>query len=317
MKKIFAVLLSFILVISLCACSQNIESDIEEIKIGVLKGPTGMGCAYLMEQNENEKSKNKYTFTLAGSPDELSAQLISKELDMAALPTNVIASLYNKTNGEIKILGVNALGVLYILEKGNTLNTLEDLNGKTILCSGKGSTAEYVLSYIVSQNNIDANIEWASEHSEVATLALSGSYDIVMLPEPFVTTVTAKSSDFRIAFDLTKEWENLGLGSLSMGGIAVRKEFFEENEKEVKAFSEDFSESVSYVNNNPSEAAKLCEKYDIVAASVAEKAIPRCNIVWMDEDYQNQVLKFYNILFESNPKSVGGVIPDSNFFAQG
>lgn len=315
MKKILAIVLSLILVIGLCACSQNSEKDITEIKIGVLKGPTGIGSAYLMEQNKNNKSKNRYSFTLAGSPDELTAQLISCELDMVSLPTNVIASLYNKTDGEIKILGVNALGVLYILEKGNSLNTLEDLNGKTILCSGKGSTAEYVLSHILSHNNIDAKIEWAAEHSEAATLALSGNYDIVMFPEPFVTTVTEKSSDFRIAFDLTREWEDLDLGSLPMGGIAVRKEFYEENEKELKLFSEEYSESVSYVNNEPVNAARLCEKFDIVAASIAEKAIPRCNIVWMDEGYEDQLMGFYNILFVSNPKSVGGAIPGSDFFA--
>jgi NitT/TauT family transport system substrate-binding protein len=214
----------------------------------------------------------------------LTSQLLSGEKDIAALPTNVISTLYNKANGEIEILGVNTLGVLYILENGDTIQSVADLAGKTILASGQGSTAEYVLDYILAQNGLtvgeDVVVFWATELREAATLALAGEYVVVMLPEPFVTSVTAQSDAFRVALDLTAEWETLGNGELTMGGIAVRKEFADENPEAVAAFLEEYGESIAYTQENTADAAALIEKFEIATAAIAQSALPRCNIVW-------------------------------------
>ena len=342
MKKIIALLLALAMLLSFAACAANnepeqpessqsgseasepeseIASEPEftgaEVKIGVLKGPTGMGAAWLIDQNEQGLTLNSYDFTVAGAPDELTGRLINGDLDMAALPTNAIATLYNKTEGGIVALGVNALGVLYVLERGDSIGSVADLEGKTILTSGQGSTAEYVLNYILEKNGVSADIYWASEHSEAASLALAGEYDVVMLPEPHVTSVTTKDPEFRVALNLTEEWEELGGGVLPMGGIAVRRAFLDENPEAVAEFVKDYAASVSFTNESPAEAAALIEKYEIATAAVAEAAIPRCNMVWLHgEDYAETLENFLGIVYEANAASVGGTMPGEDFYAK-
>ncbi len=314
MKKILALFLAAVMLIGMAACSKNEKTGVT-VNIGVLKGPTGMGAAWLMDQNEQGLSANSYNFTIAGAPDVLTGQLISGDMDMAALPTNAISTLYNKTEGKITVLGVNALGVLYVLENGDRINSVADLEGKTILASGQGSTAEYVLNYILEQNGVSAEIFWASEHSEAATLALSGEYDIVMLPEPFVTTVTTKNGSFRVALDLTREWEALGGGELTMGGIAVRTEFLEAHPDAVKAFVKEYANSVAFTNAQPADAAKLIAKYEIAAEEIAKSAIPRCNIVWLHgENYKAKLENFLGIVYKANPAGIGGKMPGDDFY---
>ena len=314
MKKLLAILLSLIIIIGATACSKTKKTGVT-VNIGVLKGPTGMSAAWLMDQNDQKLSANKYNFTVAGTPDAITGQLINGDMDIAALPTNAISALYNKTEGKISVLGVNALGVLYILENGNSINSVSDLAGKTVLASGKGSTAEYVLNYILEKNGVIAEIVWAAEHSEATTLALKGDYDIVMLPEPFVTNVTAKSDAFRVALDLTEEWEALGNGELTMGGIAVRTAFLDEHPDAVKAFVEEYGKSIEFTNSNPEEAAKLIAKYEIATEEIAKNAIPRCNIVWLHgESYKDMLKNFLGVLYAANPAGIGGSMPEDNFY---
>lgn len=314
MKKFLAILLSLIIIIGATACSKTKKTGVT-VNIGVLKGPTGMSAAWLMDQNDQKLSANEYNFTVAGTPDAITGQLINGDMDIAALPTNAISALYNKTEGKISVLGVNALGVLYILENGNSINSVSDLAGKTVLASGKGSTAEYVLNYILEKNGVIAEIVWAAEHSEAATLALKGDYDIVMLPEPFVTNVTAKSDAFRVALDLTEEWEALGNGELTMGGIAVRTAFLEEHPDAVKAFVDEYGKSVAFTNSQPEDAAKLIAKYEIAAEEVAKNAIPRCNIVWLHgKDYKAVLENFLGVVYNANPAGIGGKMPGNDFY---
>lgn len=314
MKKFLAILLSLIIIIGATACSKTKKTGVT-VNIGVLKGPTGMSAAWLMDQNDQKLSANEYNFTVAGTPDAITGQLINGDMDIAALPTNAISALYNKTEGKISVLGVNALGVLYILENGNSINSVSDLAGKTVLASGKGSTAEYVLNYILEKNGVIAEIVWAAEHSEAATLALKGDYDIVMLPEPFVTNVTAKSDAFRVALDLTEEWEALGNGELTMGGIAVRTAFLEEHPDAVKAFVDEYGKSVAFTNAQPEDAAKLIAKYEIAAEEVAKSAIPRCNIVWLHgKDYKAVLENFLGVVYDANPSGIGGKMPGNDFY---
>ena len=314
MKKFLAILLSLIIIIGATACSKTKKTGVT-VKIGVLNGPTGMSAAWLMDQNDQKLSANEYNFTVAGTPDAITGQLINGDMDIAALPTNAISALYNKTEGKISVLGVNALGVLYILENGNSINSVSDLAGKTVLASGKGSTAEYVLNYILEKNGVIAEIVWAAEHSEAATLALKGDYDIVMLPEPFVTNVTAKSDAFRVALDLTEEWEALGNGELTMGGIAVRTAFLEEHPDAVKAFVDEYGKSVAFTNSQPEDAAKLIAKYEIAAEEVAKNAIPRCNIVWLHgKDYKAVLENFLGVVYDANPAGIGGKMPGDDFY---
>ena len=338
MKKFLSLILALIMILSMAACSSEpiepeepvsseaevpeepVEPEVPEfsgtkVKVGMLKGPTGMGAAWLMEQDELGLTLNNYEFTVAGAADELTGQLVQGGLDIAALPTNAISALYNKTEGKIVCLGVNTMGVLYILENGESILSISDLEGKTILASGKGSTAESVLSHLLAENNVNAEIYWASEHTEAATLAITGEYDVVMLPEPFVTNVMSKNADLRVALNLSEEWKMLTGGVMTMGGIAVRKEFLEQNPEAVAEFVKDYGMSIDFTNENPAEAGVLIEKFEIAAAAVAENAIPRCNIVLLaGEEYQTVLKNFLSVLFEANPASIGGNLPGEDFY---
>ena len=333
MKKSISLLLCLVLVVAAfasCGNATGSESTTEApttteaaakttVNIAVLKGPTGMGAAKLMDMDEAGTSKNDYNFTIATAPDQITAKLVSGELDIASLPTNAVSALYNKTKGGVTLLSINTLGVLYILEKGDTVNSVADLKGKTILASGQGSTAEYVLNYILEKNNLkvgtDVKVEYAAEHSEAASQALAGKYDIVMLPEPFVTSTQLQNSEFKVKINLTEEWEKLGGGALTMGAVAVRTAFLKENPQAVTDFMAEYAESVKFTNDSIDDAAALIEKYDIAKAAVAKKAIPNCNIVNITgEQMKTDASAFLKIIFDFDASAVGGVLPADDFY---
>lgn len=332
MKKYISIILVALICIGLFAsCSEKAQSDETDvsftesvaqktnINIAVLKGPTGMGAAKLMEMNENDESKNSYNFTVATAPDQITAKLVSGELDMACIPSNAASALYNKTKGGVTLVAVNTLGVLYILENGDSVENIKDLTGKKILASGKGSTAEYVLNYIIEKNGIkDVTVEYAAEHSEAAAQALSGKYDIVMLPEPFVTSTLKQNEKFKVKIDLTKEWKKLTGSELTMGAVAVRTNFYKENSEAVKNFLEDYKTSVDFTNYSIDEAAILIEKYDIAASQVAKSAIPNCNIVLITgEEMKKSVSGFLEVISEFDASAIGGALPGDDFYYLG
>lgn len=292
------------------------------IRIGTLKGPTGMGMAKLIEDNSQGEAKNSYSFTVAGAPDDITAGVISGDLDIAAVPTNLASVLYKKTEGEVQLLALNTLGVLYVLENGDTINSIEDLKGKTVYATGQGSTPEYVLNYILTKNGIDpekdVEIVYLAEHAELASQMTSGDVAIGMLPVPNVTSVLMSNPDVRIALNLTEEWNKAAGGDsvLSMGCVIVNKKFAEENKDAVNAFLDEYKASIEYANSNIEEAAEYMEKAEIIPKKqVAMKAIPDANITFIEgEQMKTQILNFYQVLFDANPKAIGGAIPDDNFF---
>lgn len=272
---------------------------------------------------DSTDSSNEYTFEVSSAPDEVMAKLINGSVDIAALPTNVAAAVYNKSEQEISIAAINTLGVLHILERGDTIQSVSDLEGKTIYATGQGSTPEYVLNYILQKNNIqNVTVEYMAEHAELATALLAGDVNIALLPEPNVTAVLLKDSTIHQALDLTEEWNTTQLtnslmpSQLAMGCIVARKDFIQNNTDAFENFLKEYEESVNYVNNNVSEAAELVQKYGIMdSAAAAEKAIPNCNIVFIANDEMKNALQgFYQILFEANPKSIGGALPNEDFY---
>lgn len=291
-----------------------------DIRIGGLKGPTSMGMVKLMESAEAGEAANNYTFTISGSADEVTPKLVKGELDMAAVPANLASVLYNNTNGEIKLLAVNTLGVVYIVEKGNAVQSFEDLKGKTIYATGKGSSPEYTLRYLLSENGIDPDkdvkLEWKNEPTEVVALFSQLENGVAMMPQPYVTVAQTQIEGLRIAIDLTKEWDALDNGSALITGVLVaRKDFAEKYPEQIAAFLDEYKQSTEYVNSNIPEAAKLVEKYGIVKAQVAEKAIPYCNICYMEgAEMKTSMQGYLNVLFEQNPKSIGGKLPQDDFY---
>ena len=293
-----------------------------------LKGPTAMGMVKFMDDADNGRiDTENYEFSIAASADEVTPKLIQGEADIAAVPANLASVLYQKTEGEVEVLAVNTLGVLYIVESGNEVQSVEDLRGKTIYASGKGSTPEYALEYILSANGIDpetdVTIEWKSEHSECVAAIASQENGIAMLPQPFVTTAQMKNPAIRTALDLTQEWEKVQdtdekKSALITGVVVARSEFVQENPEAVKDFMDRYEESVSYVNENIDEAAELVGAYDIVTAEVAQQALPECNIVFLDGSAMKEQLSGYlEVLKEQNPESVGGEVPGDDFYYAG
>ena len=307
--------------------SQTETASGEETAVNVmaLKGPTAMGMVQLMDNAEaGPVNGNSYTFTIAASADEVTPKLVQGEADIAAVPANLASVLYNNTEGQVQVLAINTLGVLYIVENGDSVQTVSDLAGKTIYASGKGSTPEYALNYILSENGIDpeadVTIEWKSEHSECVAALASDEDGIAMLPQPFVTTAQTQNENLRIALDLTEEWDALQAdaetpSALLTGVVVVRTAFAEEHPEAVNAFLDSYKESVDYVNANVTDAAALIEKYDIVTAAVAEKALPYCNITFIEgTEMQEKLSGYLNVLYEQNPTSVGGALPADDFY---
>jgi NitT/TauT family transport system substrate-binding protein len=295
-------------------------SEKVEIRIGGLKGPTSMGMVELMESDEKGTSENNYTFTIAGSADELTPKLVQGELDIAAVPANLASVLYNNTKKSVSLLAVNTLGVVYIVETGNEIQTLSDLKGKTIYATGKGSTPEYNLRYLLKETGLDPDkditIEWKTEPTEVVALLSGEKGGIAMMPQPYVTVAQGSVKNLRIAVDLTESWDKLNNGStLITGVLIVRNEFAEKHPEELAAFLAEYKKSTEYVNANVKEASLLVEKYGIVKAAVAEKSIPYCHITYMDGAEMKAAMEGYlTVLFEQNPKSVGGALPGADFY---
>ncbi len=318
MKKTALLILALVLAFSVSGCSENkAEIGNEPINVTMLKGPTGIGAVKLMEESEKNETDGNYNINVSAAADDAMAKIISGEVDIAAVPTNIAPLIYNKTNGNIAVLAVNTLGVLYIVENGDSIHTIKDLEGKTIYSSGQGAVPEYVLNYLLEKNNVEnVNIVYMTEHAEVAAALADGRADIALLPEPNVTAVIMKNSEIRIAVDVNDEWKKTNGSELAMGCIVAGKEFIDENKEAVDIFLKEYNESIDYVNNNVSEAAELVEKYGIMASSdAAVKAIPNCNIVYKEKDEMKTMLEaFYDVLYKANPKSVGGEIPDTELY---
>ncbi len=317
MKKILSLVLCFMFfIIPLASCGDKTEvTEVSKIRIAGMKGPTSIGLVGVMENNENE-----YEFTLEGSADAIVPKLIKGELDMAAVPANLASTLYNNTEGEIQILAVNTLGVLYVISKGE-ITSVSDLKGKTILATGKGTTPDYTLRYILSENGIDPDkdvtLDFKSEATEVVS-ALSETEDgVAMLPQPYVTIALNKLSDYKVSIDLNEEWQKLNpKGAIVTGVLVVRKGFADENEDKIKNFLSQYKSSVESVNSDVVSTAKLVVKHGIFDnEKVIEAAIPNCNITFISgEDMINPVNKYLGVLYEQNEKSVGGKMPKDDFF---
>lgn len=303
------------------AASSTASQETTTIKIAALKGPTGLGMLKLMSDNDAKTAANNYQFSIVGAPDQIVSKISSGEIDIAAAPTNLAATLYNKTSGKVQLAALNTLGVLSIVTNGETISSIKDLKGKTIVTSGQGAIPEYVLNYILKQNGLevgkDVKVEYKTEHAEVATLVISGKAKIAMLPEPFVTQVTTKSKTAKVVLDITKEWDTVvnSKSVLTMGCLIVRKDFAEKNKDAFNKFLDEYKASADYTNANAEAAAALSEKYDIMPAAVAKKAIPNCHIVYIDgTDMKSKTADFLDVLFKANPKSVGGKMPGEDFY---
>ena len=289
------------------------------LRVAGLKGPTTMGLVNLMAGEDAAD----YDFEMYGKADEIVPLLVKGELDAAAVPANLAATLYQKTNGAIEVACINTLGVLYVVENGETVNSVEDLKGKTIVTTGKGTTPEYVLRYILTENGVDPDndvtLDFYSEATEALAQLQAGTSTIAMLPQPFVTSALAQVEGLRVALDMNEEWEKVAGSKLVTGVLVARKDAVEADPARFAAFMDGYKASVEAANTDLENTAALCEQYGIVAkAALAQKALPNCNIVFETGDEMKTDLEtYFNVLYAADPTSVGGQLPADDFYYAG
>ena len=333
MKKFVSLLLAFSLALCLAACGGSASSAVsgsaasseaasseaasseaaqelsttDALRIAGLKGPTTMGLVNLLSMEADGTAAMDYDLQLYGAADEIVPLLMKGELDMAAIPANLAATLYQKTNGGIQAVAVNTLGVLYVVEQGDTVQSMADLKGRTILSTGKGTTPEYVLRYLLNANGIDPDkdvtIEYYSEATEVTAQMATTEDAIAVLPQPYVTAAGLQDETLRVALNLTEEWNKVADTQLITGVTVVRKEYAEEHPDVV-------------ANTDLDGTAALCEEQGVVAkAAIAKKALPNCNIVCLTGDeLKTNASAYLQVLFDADPKAVGGAMPGDDFY---
>lgn len=315
MKRIVAMITAAVMLFSLAAfaaCSK--KQDDTEIRIAALKGPTGMGMVKLADK----QNYPNYTVSIEASPDALNPRIISGEVDVAAVPVNLASVLYNKLDGDISVLAVSTLGVLYVVEAGSEVNSVADLAGKTVYATGQGATPEYILNYLLDKNGVAGSVEvnYVGEHAALATMLADGSAEIGMLPEPNVTSTLAGNDNLRIALNLSEEWNKVCSTELVQGVVIARKSFVNEHPEAIEQFLREYEKSSAFVNENIDEAAKLIVDAGILGnVEIAKKAIPNCNISFSKGEAMHKAVEgMLTVLFEATPKSIGGKLPDKDFY---
>lgn len=350
MKKAISLALALVFVFSLASCAGNAPDktgtpsaesspglsaspsalgapeETEDVRYavnaGFLKGPTGIGASYLMEQSEKGETALDYTFRIESDPSVMTSEIIAGKIDIAAVPTNVAAVLYNKAGGNIQIIAINTLGVLNILENGDTVQTVADLEGKTVYATGQAANPEYVLNYILRRNGLepgkDVTVEFM-DAGELATKAVSGTVELCMLPVPNSTSVLVKNPQMRTALNLGDEWKKIAGGSeLTQGCVVVRGDL-PNADTIVGSFLKEYETSIRYMASagNLDAAAALAVKYGMVAGEeIAKAAIPDCSLTFIAgaSEIQSSISGYYTVLFEADPKALGGAIPDDAFY---
>ncbi len=324
LKKVTAVMLTGVMVSALLACTGSARER-TEVRFGVLSGPTGVGAAKLLTDSDAGLSGNSYEYRIAADNSEIIAGLTTGELDIACMASNSALNLYNQGVG-IQVIALGTRGVLHILESGgkNEIRSISDLCGRTIYSTGQGANPEYVLRCLLNSCDIDpdqdVDIVFA-EASEISVGLISGEIEAAMLPVPAATSAILQSDgQVRDAIDVNDAWEEVGDGSsLMMTAVVARTDFIEEHPDAVASFLTDYEASIAYVNENVKEAALLVADLGITAsAAIAEAAIPQCNLVFISgEDMQSAIAKYYQVLYDADPVSLGGALPDDGYYYVG
>ena len=323
MKKLLSLSLAVLLVVALVltsGCAKKEEQyKAADISVACMTGPTGVGMAKLMADSEAKLTANNYTFTVAGDATGINEKFVKGEINIASVPTNVAATLYNKTNGKVRILAVNTYGVLSILAKDSSIDSIDDLKGKTVYSTGKGQNPEFIFKYILEKNGInpetDLTINFVSSTDLVAKL-VSGEADIALAPEPAATTVLVKNKELNRVLSINDEWSKVSDTTLMMGCVIALDSYIAENEAAVEKFLEEYKASIEFAKTDVDNAAKHCATYKITASeAIAKKAIPTCNLCYVTgKEMKTNVNGYLNVLFTADKKAVGGAMPADDFY---
>lgn len=327
-KKIFAVVVMAAMLFSVAGCQSTKKAATEtktasesqtEVRVGSLQGPTSMGLVQLMKESDEKKSTGNYSFSMETQPDAIASKIVSKDLDVALVPANLASVLYNKTKGQVEVVDINTLGVLYCVTRDPSVKSIKDLANKTVYTTGQGASPEYVMNYLLQANQVKGcTLQFKSEATEVAAILAQDKTAIAILPQPFVTVAEMQNKDAVTAFSLTDAWDAVteDNSKLVTGVTIVRKEFLKAHPQEVATFVDEHQKSVTKANKDTKATAKLIVKYGILEKTqIAKAALPQCNIVCIQGKNMQKVLQGYlNVLYQANPESVGGSVPKGDFY---
>lgn len=312
MKKILVVLLAALFAVASFACVKQAQTPSEPVRVAALAGPTGMGLAYMMQDMQDN-----YQVEILTAPDQVTGKFISGEVDIAAVPINLASVLYQKTQGEAEVIAINTLGVLYLLENGNEINTFEDLAGKTVYSVGQGSTPEYIMQYLLAAYGLtdSVQVEFIADNAELIAKLGDGSANLALLPEPHVSVACAQNESVRVALNINDVWTAKNDTQLVQGVYIVRKAYLESNKAQVDAFLKDAETSATKVVTESDAPAVIAAQGIIAKEPIAKRAIPNCNICLLKgEDMKTTVAAMLKVLFDANPKSIGGAMPNDDFY---
>ena len=342
MKKTIAFVLALVMALSMAACAKEevqpttiateapteavvettaapeTEAAAAPINVMVLNGTTGFGMANLMDAAAKGEALQEYNFTVETDASNIVAALANGSVDIAALPTNAAAAVYNKTQGKVQVLALNTLGVLYLVTDGSVqVESVADLAGQTVYAPAQNPS--FIFQHIVDANGVE-NVTIDNTYAQPAdlnTAVASGEVAIAVLPEPMVTVAKSKNPDLQVALDLTAEWDKVSQpGSLVQGCVVVRKDFAAENATAVNTFLDEYCVSIEALTKDVEGTAAKIEATGIFAkAAVAAKAIPNCNVCFIAGDEMQEALsQFLTIMHGVAPASVGGSIPGEDFY---
>lgn len=327
-KLVITMLLVFTMILSMAACSNSSDASEEvtldtelPVNVMVLNGTTGFGMAKLISDAAEGNAALNYNFSVEADASNVTAALINGTADIAALPTNAASVVYNKTEGEVQLLALNTLGVLYLVTDDTvSVSSFEDLKGQTVYAPAQNPT--FIFTYLCEQNGLKVGEDIIIDNTyaqpaDLRTAVAAGEVSIAVLPEPMLTIAMSSNDKLVTALDLTEEWDKVSAeGSLVQGCVVVRKEFAENHPNEVAAFLEAYGASISFLTEDGADVATVIESSGVFAkGAVAVKAIPNCNLCFITgEDMKQPMEAFLNIMLETQPSSIGGAIPGEDFY---
>ena len=333
-KKLISLLLALTLALSLAACgSQPAPEPMQpeepaaaltpaEVNLYVLSGPTGIGAMNLWAAADAGETENTYHITMPGANDEVVAAISNGDADIAAVATNLAATLYNKTDGGVTVLAVNTLGVLSLLGNGGEAASIADLAGRTLYAPGQGANPEYILRYVLRGNGLDPDsdvtLRFVGEGSELLTVWQTDPEAVILAPQPVATSILMQNENARTLFDMTEEWDKVsgGESTLMMGCVIVRNAFLQEHPDAVTLFLQEYAASIEKAQSDAAGTAALCEQYGLIPkAALAEKVLPYCGLTFVTGAEMKAGLSGYlQVMFDADPRSVGGAMPDDGFY---
>lgn len=329
-KSVVSLLLAVALAFTLAGCGTKEEPAADdsdeltpaEVNLYVLSGPTGIGAMNLWAAADAGETANTYHITMPGANDEVVAALSNGQADIAAVATNLAATLYNKTDGGVTVLAVNTLGVLSLLGNGGEAASIADLAGRTIYAPGQGANPEYILRYVLRGNGLDPDrdvtLRFVGEGSELLTVWQTDPEAVILAPQPVATSILMQNENARTLFDMTEEWDKVsgGESTLMMGCVIVRNAFLQEHPDAVTLFLQEYAASIEKAQSDAAGTAALCEQYGLIPkAALAEKALPYCGLTFVTGAEMKAGLSGYlQVMFDTDPRSVGGAMPDDGFY---